>query len=66
MITTAQAPYSPDVLDDRCTGRDEIPLVHVILRNALRDSERERTTPPEQFFNHRGDVWQIFPIRELW
>ena len=58
--------HSPNVLDDRCTRGDEVPLVHIILRNALWDSEREWTTPPEQFFDHRRDVRQVFLIRELW
>ena len=55
----------PDVLDNRGTRRDKIPLIDIILLDALWDSERGWTSPSEQFLDQCRDIRQVFLIREL-
>ena len=56
----------PDILENRGTRRDEIPLINIVLRNTLWESERQRASPSKKFLNQRRNIRQILLVRELW
>jgi hypothetical protein len=53
---------SPDISNNIYTGGNETPFVNIVSRSLLRDPERQRASPPQQFLQQGGDVWQIFPV----
>ena len=56
----------PDVrYDDGALG-DEVPVVHVILLDAVRYAKWGRRAPSDDLLEHCREVWEVIAILERW
>ena len=58
--------YSPDIRHNDRALRDEVPLVHVVLFNAVRCTEWGSRAPSDDLLEHCGKVWESVTIRQRW
>ena len=54
----------PDVRHDYGTFRNEVAIVHIILLDTVRSTERGRRAPADDLLHRRGEVWELVAVCE--